>query len=46
MMMMNYHINSSKNVVKFGRFRWFGQLECNNADDLVSTCRNMEAVGV
>ena len=29
-------------VVRHGRFRWFGNLECRKEDDWVPSCRDME----
>ena len=33
-------------VVRRGRLRWFGHVECKNGDDLVSACRNVVVAGV
>ena len=33
-------------VVRRGRLRWFGHVECNNGDDWVSACRNVVVAGV
>ena len=32
-------------VVRHGRLRWFGHLECLSGDDWVSTCGNVEVEG-
>src|SRR6184192_11591 len=32
-------------VVRRGRLRWFWHVECKEADDWVSKCRNLEVVG-
>ena len=32
-------------VVRQGRLRWFGHLECKDNNDRVSSCRNFEVVG-
>ena len=42
-----YHrlgVESISDVVRRGRLRWFGHLECKKADDRVSACRNIEAL--
>ena len=31
-------------MVRCGRLRWFGYLECKSGNDWVSACRNMEVV--
>ena len=33
-------------VVRHGRFRWFGNLECRKEDDWVSSCRDMEVASL
>ena len=33
-------------VVRRGRLRWFGHLECKSADDWVSAIRDVDVVGV
>ena len=33
-------------VVRHGRLRWFGHLERKGSNDWVSTCRNIEVVGM
>ena len=33
-------------VVRHGRLRWFGHLERKGGNDWVSTCRNIEVVGI
>ena len=33
-------------MVRRGRFRWFGHLECKDVDDWVSACRNVVMAGV
>src|SRR2546425_2351921 len=38
-------IESVERVVSRGRLRWYGHVERKNADDWVSTCRNLEIVG-
>ena len=35
-------IQSVAEVVRGGRLRWFGHLECKSGDDWVSDCRNVE----
>ena len=32
-------------VVRQGRLRWFGHLDCKDGNDWVSSCRNCEVVG-
>src|SRR6266516_5039740 len=38
-------IESVDRVVSRGRLRWFGHVECKEADDWVSKCRKLEVVG-
>ena len=38
-------VQSVDEVVRRGRLRWFGHVECKRGDDLVSACRNV-VVGV
>ena len=38
-------IQSVADVVRYGRLRWFGQLEHKIGDDWVSICRNVEGSG-
>ena len=33
-------------VVRRGRLRWFGHVECKSGDDWVSACRNVVVAGV
>ena len=33
-------------VVRLGRLRWFGHVECKSGDEWVSTCRNVVVAGV
>ena len=33
-------------VVRYGRLRWFGHVECKSGDDWVSACRNVVVAGV
>ena len=35
-------VQSVADVVRHGRLRWFGHLECKNVDHWVSACRNVE----
>ena len=35
-------LQSVANVVRLGRWRWFGHLECRNVDDWVSACRKVD----
>ena len=32
-------------VVRHGRLRWFGHIECKSGDDWVLSCRDMEVAG-
>ena len=34
-------IQSVADVVRYGRLRWFGHLECRSVDDWVSACRKL-----
>ena len=38
-------VQSVADVVRRGRLRWFGHLECKSGDDWVLACRNVEVVG-
>ena len=38
-------VQSMAEVVRHGRLRWFGHLECKCGEDWVSACRNVEVVG-
>src|SRR2546425_10363725 len=38
-------IESVDRVVSRGRLRWFGHVECKEADDWVSKCRHLEVGG-
>src|SRR5437867_3365071 len=38
-------IESVNSVVSRGRLRWYGHVECKNADDWVYKCTNLEVVG-
>ena len=33
-------------VVRHGRMRWFGHVECKNGDEWVSACKNVVMAGV
>ena len=39
-------VQSVAKVVRHGRLRWFGHVECKNGDDWVSACRNVVVAGV
>ena len=39
-------VQSVAEVVRRGRLRWFGHVECKNGDDWVSACRNVVVAGV
>ena len=39
-------IQSVADVVRHGRLRWFGHLECESVNDWVLACRNVEVAGV
>ena len=36
-----FGINCVADVVRRGRLRWFGHLECKSVDDWVSACRRL-----
>ena len=38
-------VHSVAEVVRQGRLRWFGHLECRSEDDWVSACRKVEVEG-
>ena len=38
-------VQSMAKVVRCGRLRWFGHVECKNGDDWVSACRNVVVAG-
>ena len=44
---LNKHLNveTVTDVVRQGRLRWLGHLECKDSNDWVSSCRNFEVVG-
>ena len=39
-------VQSVDEVVRRGRLRWFGHVECKSGDDWVSACRNVAVAGV
>src|SRR5664279_2443545 len=39
-------VEAVSGVLRRGRLRWFGHLECKNPDDWVSACRDLEVDGV
>ena len=39
-------VQSVARVVRRGRLRWFGHVECKNGDDWVSACKNVVVAGV
>ena len=39
-------VQSMADVVRRGRLKWFGHLECKRVDDWVSVCRNGEVTEV
>ena len=39
-------VQSMAEVVRQGRLRWFGHVECKSGDDWVSACRNVVVAGV
>ena len=39
-------VQSVADVVRGGRLRWFGHLECKIVDDWVSACRKRKVAGV
>ena len=41
-----FWVYSLVDVVRHGRLRWFGHLECRSVDDWVLACRKVEVAGV
>ena len=39
-------VQSVADMVRHGRSRWFGHLECRGVDDWVPACRKVEVAGV
>ena len=39
-------VQSVDEVVRWGRLRWFGHVECKSGDDWVLACRNVVVAGV
>ena len=39
-------VQSVADVVRCGRLRWFGHLECKSVNDWMSVCRNVVLAGV
>ena len=39
-------VQSVAEVVRWGRLRWFGHVECKSGDYWVSACRNVVVAGV
>ena len=39
-------VRSVANMMRHGRLRWFGHLECKSIEDWVSACRNVVMAGV